>query len=248
MTCPHCGKPIKRHGGISSRSKRRLKTAAIVAVILTVILAAVWVFRPMPSKEALVGTWRMTLPVGRVIAWLADGTEDSAASGVLSLMDEDQTATVYCCFFEDDTYQLYADADEVIAAAQSAVQSAVTYACEEGIPALIEKGELSDPTTLLLLSAANLTSDKVATMLDGAIDKVMDPLYDTLREAMIPTQTGNRCYQLRRDCVFTALQKETPVEDSVYLIWQYDGETLRMSAGSLFDDETEELVWTKNEA
>lgn len=247
MTCPHCGEPVSRLPKLSPTAKRRWRIVLMIAVIVAVSLVAVWLLWPSVPKEAVVGTWRMEMPVGKAMGYFAQTAEDGTlAESMLSLLDEQETVTMYCRFFDNGTYQMYADPDEVITVADKALDAAAAYVCEEGIDKAIESGDLSDTTASLLLGVANASSDDMAALLGKILDKVVTPLYDKLRETMTPPEgTGRYRWLFEDGQLCMALQKETPVEDSVYVIWQYEDGTLRMVSGSFLDTHLEGLVWEK---
>ncbi len=247
MTCPHCGGAVSRFPQLSPAAKRRVRMALAVIAAVAVILTAVWLLWPPLSKEAIIGTWRMQMPVGKVLGYFAQSTEENTlAESMLSMLREEQAVTVYCRFFDNDTYEIYADADEVIAVADKALDTAVAYVCEEGIGKAVESGELSGVTTSLLLGVANASSEELTSLFSWVLDKVMPPLYDKLREAMAPSEvTGRYRYVVEDERVFMSMQKDVAVENSAYVIWQYDDGTLRMVSGSFLDGYLGGLVWEK---
>ncbi len=247
MTCPHCGGTVSRSLKLSPRAKKRGLVVTAAIAIVAVMLTAVRLFSPSVPKEAIVGTWRMSMPVGDVLDRFVQTTEDNTlAESMLAMLREQETVTVYCRFFDDDTYRVYVDPEEVIAVADKALDTAVAYVCEEGIDKALGSGELPGVMTALLLGVANASSDELVAMLGGTVDKVMTPLYDRLREEMtVSEETGAFRWLFEDGQLCMALQKNTAVEDGAFVIWQYDDGTLRLVSGTFLDTYLEGLVWEK---
>ncbi len=248
--CIRCGKPLEESNTVVARPYRAQRIALIITSVLlaAAIMLGVWTVFSKPSQASLVGTWKMEIPVGEAIAYFGETEEENTlANGLLELMGREATVTVYCRFYEDNTYTMYAGYEEIIAASDQAIEATITYLCDEGFYNFLESRDISAETVDFVMQLAGISMEDVEEALHTAIDRELQPLYDKMKTVLMPrdNQSGNNAYLLDDEFLYMALESGKPVEDGPYVIWRFDGKTLTMSSGTFFDTYLGKLSWEK---
>lgn len=237
---------------IVQRRKALLIIAAVTAsaAVLAVVLCGVLLSKP--RKEALVGTWETTLPVGEALCVLLGGEEtgNGTLASILREAGADMAVTVYCRFYENDTYSVYVGHEELLSAWQQTLDAIIAYACDDGLFAVLETQGISRPEAELFLAMGNIPLDSIAESVSVKLQELLAPVYQKVTEWLTPadTQMGERAYLLEDDRLYMALETGKPIEESVYVVCGFDGETVTFQTGTFLDEYLTDLTFTRSAA
>lgn len=272
MMCPHCQKDNPDYAticvwcgrslvpGESSdeeakavrSAKKRIRIIVALALVCCVAVAALCaaVFKAQARKE-LIGTWKMDIPVGELMNVVLGESEDESVlqSLLTAVAGDDVTVTLYCRFYENNTYTVYVDSEDLAASLEKMTDNAVRYICEDGIFEILEKQGVSKENTEMMLGLVGLSTDTLADVASETVSEWMQPVYEELKKTLsAPQETaGERYYELDEDRLYLALEKDKRIEDSLYIVLSFDGTNIRLITGTAIDQYVTTLEWSKVE-